>query len=112
MSNTRTTRPRPAPKKKAFDLDALEREGTKDPFVVRAGGREFTFPDPMEMDYQQAISFDPRDVDRLIRALLGEDYEAFVAVGMPVWKVAKLVEVLQEYYGLPQEGEDDASPTS
>jgi hypothetical protein len=108
MSNTRTTtRPKPAVKRsKIFDVDALEREVVHEPFVARVGGRDYTFPDPTDMDWQDAISLDPNDIVASFREWLGEDeYTEFAKHRMSLWKLVELAKAVQEHYGLTPEAE-------
>lgn len=112
MSNTRTTtRPKPAVKRsKIFDVDALEREVDRGPFVARIGGEEYVFPDPTDMDWQDASRVDANNVVESFKAWLGEDYERFAKHRMPVWKLIELFKAIQEHYGITDEdeGKDDA----
>lgn len=112
MSNTpRTTRPKPPVKKaKSFDLDALEREGAPEPFAAIIDGDQFIFNDPQEMDWQDAVAIGPNDVKPFLLASLGPDqYDDFMKKRMPLWKLMKLSEAVQQHYGMLPEGEEDAS---
>jgi hypothetical protein len=113
MSNTRTARPRTTTKPKvSLDLDTLEREGQpEEPFVTRLGGKEFTFSDPMETEWQDLVVISPQDTVAFLRALLGDQYADFAKHRMPFWKLAHLTRSVQEYYGMLNP-EGIASPTS
>jgi hypothetical protein len=112
MSNTRNTRPRAAAKPKvAIDMDKLEREGAPEElFVARVGGKEFTFADPMETEWQDLVVISPQDTILFLKALLGEQYTDFAKHRMPFWKLGQLVRAVQEYYGMIPEG--SASPNA
>jgi hypothetical protein len=109
MSNTQRARaPRP---KVDLDLDRLEREDAPDePFTSRAGGKEYTFADPMETEWQDLVIINPQDTIAFLKALLGDQYDDFRKHRMPFWKLGRLVRAVQEYYGMIPEG--NASPTS
>lgn len=107
-------RPTPIRSKADVDLDALEREVDKKPFTAKLGGEVFTFADPTDTDWRDARAVDPTDLDAMMRALLGDQFEAFEKHPLPVWKLAHLANQIQQHYGLTPEdlGESSASPTS
>lgn len=102
MSNTRSTaRPAKPRVKVSLDIDKLEREGApKELFVARAGGKEFTFADPMETEWQDLVVISPQDTVLFLQALLGDQYAEFAKHRMPFWKLSHLVRTVQEYYGM------------
>lgn len=114
MSNTRTTtRPKPLVKRsKVFDVDALEREVVHEPFVAKVGGREYVFPDPTDMDWQDAVSLDPNDIIESFRQWLGDDYDEFAKHRMQLWKLVELAKAIQEHYGITPETEGKDSESA
>jgi hypothetical protein len=117
-TNRSPQRPRtkpPVPRRKMFNVDQLEREVTHEPFVAIAGGEEFVFQDPTDIDWQYAVSLDPNDIVQAIRSWLGDDdYKRFEAHRMELWKLIELSKRIQEHYGLTpdSQGKDGDSPTS
>lgn len=98
-----------APKNDVFDLDALEREEIPEPFVARYGGKEFTFADPAEVDYAEftSLSMTPGGERRMLRLLLGEQFDDFMATPIKSWKMWALFKAWEEHYGLPGLGKAD-----
>lgn len=112
MSNTRSIKEAPSAKNKnVFDLDVLERDGAPRPFVAKLGGKEYTFADPFEMDWQVSEGIDQTDMVGSLKALLGDQYEDFCKHNLSVWKLQKLSDAVgkhyAKYYG--SQGEDSAS---
>lgn len=94
------------PASAVFDVDALQRDGTAEPFRFTLGGEDFTCADPDDMDWQVADALSADDVAGIMRATLGEQYAAFAKHPMPVWKLTALGKAVNEHYSL---GEDGAS---
>lgn len=95
-----------------LDLDALEREGTPGPFVVKLDGRPWTLADPQELDWKQLDRLGTVSAETDLRLLLGkEQFEEFRKISMPGWKFEKLMEAWRAHYGLGGPGEADASST-
>lgn len=100
-------------KKPTFDLDALEREGAKEPFVVQIGGERANFSDPQELDWQELVTMNTEDPHQFLRAVIApDDQDKFFNAHMPAWKLNKLVEAYMAHYGMPMPGEVDASSGS
>ena len=82
-----------------LDLDALQRPEAevKPPFVVNAGGRQITFTDPSEIDWQDLASLEvPADLFSV--AMDREDRRYFRELPMPGWKFNKLMESYYTHY--------------
>lgn len=99
--------------KSTFDLDALEREATPEPFTFAAGGKQFTAKDVDDNDWQDLVAAGD-DLDKLLPlALGGEQYAEFKKVrGVPAWKLVKLVQAMTEHYGIGNSGEGTGSSGS
>ena len=74
----------------------MRRREAPGPFVVRVGGEEFTFACPDG-------DFGPGDLRKVLRAMLGGQYEAFVRHKVPEWKMHALVEAGRIHYS-PRSG--------
>lgn len=86
---------------KVFDLDTLEREGARDPFVVRVGGAEVTFLDPQELDWQDLTGADQGDPKQFLGIVLGDkDRDIFFSERLPAWKLNELMKAYLKHYGL------------
>lgn len=84
-----------------LDLDTAERpkEDVKAPFVVKIGGRQVTFKDPAEIDWQDlAAASAPGDLIRV--SLSREDRVHLSEVNMPTWKFTKLMDAYYTHYDL------------
>src|SRR5688572_16634169 len=81
-----------------FDLDALDREGSPDPFVAKIAGRRIEFRDAMDIDWQDLALINS---DRaLFRRIVPEkDQEHFFAQAIPQWKVNQLAQAYRDHYG-------------
>ncbi|MFG3710883.1 hypothetical protein [Micromonospora sp. NPDC047730] len=95
----------------ALDLDTLEREGAKDPFTFRHGGKRFMMSDPQEIDWQKLLVALRDPVFFMTLALPADDREEFFSLDMPSWKMNRLVKAYSEHYGLPSPGEAAGSPS-
>lgn len=107
-------RQRPKARKGVFDIDALERDGSPELFVATVGGKEFTFHDPSESDWQDYSGIDMSNPEESLKLLLGDQYEAFKKIRLPLWKLNKLAEAVENHYAkfYGNQGEDNASSTS
>jgi hypothetical protein len=110
--NKRTTPPKT---KVSLDLDKLDAEGdAADPFTVRVNGNVFTFADPGDMDYFELTSTakTPEGEESLLRKVLGDQYDDFVAAGPTTRQVMKLFVAWRDHYGMLDPGEAPASVAS
>lgn len=85
----------------AINLDTVERpeEELKPPFVAAIGGKELTFLDAAELEWDDLAQMDsPEDFVRL--TLSDEDQETLYAAKLPGWKFGQLWEAYQRHYGL------------
>lgn len=98
------------PSEVSLDLDTLEKESDPGPFAFRAGGERFEVRDARDLDWQELLSVD-LGLDTL-RVALGDDWTRFKKVGLPAWKLDKVVDGYMRHYGLGSSGEDDASAGS
>lgn len=91
----------PLPGNITLDLDSIERDpkDTRPPFVVNVGGREVTFADPEEIDWQDL--YDVADPYGLLRvAVTPEDRSHILAQKMPTFKFEKLMQAYNQHFGL------------
>jgi hypothetical protein len=114
-SPQRPAKPKPAVRPKdVFDLDALEKGGEVKPFAVRLGGKTFLLSDPFDEDWQDAVLIDMHDIEGSLKPLLGDQYDDFKAIRMPMWKMKVLNDRMEahysQYYG--DQGEGPASSGS
>lgn len=92
-----------------FDLDALEREGTKDSFVVKVGGKSVTFRDPQDLDWQDVSELNADNPVDFVHAVVAkDDADHFFSCEVPAWKLNKLFEAYLDHYGITQPGEAPA----
>lgn len=99
------TRSTPAPRRVTLDLDALEREDSFEPFVVKAAGVAITLTDIRDLDWQVAASISPERLQHFFRSVVPEDqWETFIKAKFPRWKMEKLLNLYRDHYGLGDEG--------
>jgi len=110
MTTTKTDKPAGV----NLNLDTLESEGSKEPFVFVIGGRRFVVDDIEDHDWQDLLEFDATDAAASIRLMLGdEQYEAFHATrGVSMRKTKALLTAIQEHFGMGDLPEGGASPGS
>lgn len=102
------------PASKPFDLDALEREGTPEPFTFRAGGEKFTVTDMKERDWSD-LAETQDEPKSWMRLYLGDDFDRFAGLPhgtVPSWKLEQLVGAINAHFGVGEPGEDNASSGS
>jgi hypothetical protein len=84
-----------------LDLDELERDPkqVRPPFVTVIGGRQVTFSDPEDADWQDL--YDVADPYGLLRvAVTPEDRAHILEQKMPTWKFEKLMQAYNQHFGL------------
>lgn len=84
-----------------LDLDIEERDPkeVKPPFVVRIGGRDLTFADPADLDWEDLASVDvPSDLFRV--SLSREDRNFLYDQKLPTWKFSKLLDAYSTHYDI------------
>lgn len=86
-------------KKIALNLDEIERKNVKDPFVVVIGGKEITFLDPEDMDWEDLAALDSPG-DFVDMCTTDEDREHIYDQKLPAFKFKKLWESYQQHYDL------------
>lgn len=98
----------------SFDVDALEREDTPEPFTTKLGGRKFQLVDPAACSWEDLAIITSQPASFLAAAVGEKDREAFIeALGkLPTWKVNALSGAYREHFALTDSGEAGASPTS
>lgn len=100
------TRPTPIKSKQiALNLDAAERpdEEKRPPFVAVVGGKELTFVDAAELEWDDLAAMDsPHDFVQL--TLSEEDRDHLYAQKLEGWKFGMLWESYQRHYGLKNPG--------
>jgi hypothetical protein len=95
-----------------FDLDALERDDTAEPFRFTVAGQTFVFSAPGDVDWRFTEALERGSAVALVEALLGEEeYAAFHEIPLPAWKLNKLVEEWGRHNGV-ELGESAASSAS
>jgi hypothetical protein len=107
--NRRTTAPKT---KVSLDLDKLDAEGDAiEPFTARINGKVFTFADPGDMGYFDltSVARTPDGEESLLRKVLGDQYDDFVAAGPTTRQVMKLFTAWRDHYGMLDPGEALAS---
>jgi hypothetical protein len=101
------------PPKVALNLDTATREGDiPDPFVAVVGGKALTFGDPLDCDWQLLrAAYRTGDDYAFLTLVLDEaDYEHFLGLTYPAWKMQQLMRKYREHYKVEeQEGEAVAS---
>jgi hypothetical protein len=103
-----------------LDLDALDREHVrtlpvkKDPFVVLLGGKEIVFADPVELDASVLLLLFETPLRFFKGTLDSDDYKHMMDMfntpkKLPGYKMRALMEQYQDYYGLDDAGNVNAS---
>jgi hypothetical protein len=118
MASPRSTRPRagqrttprstplqkPRPQAQPFNLDALERDGDPGEFRFTLNGREFVLADPYDTEWQDTQRImelaSSSDLGALMQRLLGDQYEDFAAIHVPIWKLDMLAREWAEHFGV------------
>lgn len=92
-----------------FNLETVEVEAPKEPFVVGLpGGETIAMIEPDELDWQQLLDLD--DPVKFLRYAISEEDRAKLAKEkFSGKKFAALIEAYQEHFGLPQRGNGVAS---
>lgn len=101
-------------------LASLDAEAKPEPYVLGIGGKLISFPDPMELDFEESDRFlsEIRNMsdtgDFLRRWLSEEDYETFRKAKPTGRQVSVLIRRLLEHYELVlgDEGEGRTSGTA
>lgn len=85
----------------ALDLDAMEREGSTEPFEFLLQGNRYLLSDPTEVDWQDLLAAlgNPHMFFRLV--LPPDDYREFFSTKLPSWKMNRLMDKYTDHYGLP-----------
>lgn len=87
----------------AINLDKLEREGAKDPFVFRFEGERIETADIQEVDWQDLLiaTENPR---LLMRLIIPEEWqEKFFSAKLPSWKLNALMSAYFAHHGVDPE---------
>ncbi|MFE1089539.1 hypothetical protein ACFW5K_19835 [Streptomyces albidoflavus] len=100
----------------AFDLDTWISEAKREPFRFTLGGAAYSMVASAELDKSllTAVNLDApsaSDIQTLLRAGLGNQWEEFSAAPAPLAALGELFKRWQEHEGLPL-GESDASSDS
>ena len=110
-TNTRKTAASDKPSPVSLNLDVLEREDEREPFVFVLGGDRFVCRDIEDEDWQVLTRIDEDDPADTFKLLLGKDYEKFSKHELPLWKLKKLMESWREHTGALDMGESTALST-
>lgn len=94
----------------ALNLDTLEREGAKGPFIFTHAGRRWMMSDPQAVDWQKLLRALRDPVFFLHQVLPADDRDSFFDTEMPIWKLNALMSAYQQHYGLPEPGNASGSP--
>lgn len=96
----------------SLDLDALEKENPKAPFVVNAGGQAITFGDVRDLPWDE-LNETVQDPDEfMFKTLSDEDYKHFKALKIPGWKIETLMADYRSHFGIGTRGNGRGSRTS
>jgi hypothetical protein len=99
-----------------FNLDTLKPAADLSPFRVHFGGRRWTLKNMNELDAWELLTVasggDVAAVAGSLRLALGDQWDAFKALGMPQWKVMPLFRAWKEHSGDVDPGESSASSGS
>lgn len=106
--------------KPTLTLAALDAEAKPEPFIFGIGGKLITFPDPMELSFEESDSLlrelrTARDATSFLKKWLPEeDFEVFRAAKPTGRQVQSLLEHLLEHYELTMgdAGEERTSGTA
>ena len=93
-----------------IDLDAARRARKGEEHTVAFGGGEFTLPP--EPPFAVAPLAVEGDIDGMIKAMLGDQYEDFMTLKPSLLDVTTLLEQAFELYGFSDMGESLASAGS
>jgi hypothetical protein len=99
----------------AFDLDALVNESTKKPFTFKIDGKAFTLVDPMERDWKVIEELEEYAAGNRLKPVFEillldrKQYDAFLKLTMPTWKLIELLGAWQRHFGVSLGG-SPASP--
>jgi hypothetical protein len=93
-----------APKQKiALNLDTLEREDAKEPFIVVIDGEPMEFKDAADVEWDVLAEMDtPQEFFEV--CLDDEQRKRLYDSKLPAWKFRKLWEGYQTHYGLDDRG--------
>ncbi|MEV0445453.1 hypothetical protein AB0I84_08160 [Streptomyces spectabilis] len=100
----------------AFDLDVWVKEARQEPFRFTLAGNIFTMPAAGELDKSilNAVNVDnpsARDIESLLRAGLGDQWQRFDEIPVPLAALGELFRQWQKHEGAPV-GESGASSDS
>lgn len=99
-----------------FDLDIWVQEARREPFRFALAGQVFTMPAAGELDKSVLSSVNVEspsagDIEKLLRAGLGEQWAQFDAIPAPIAALGELFRQWQKHEGVPL-GESRASADS
>lgn len=102
----RSTAPSAAkPARVSLNLNELEKEDPREPFVVLMGDpeQEVTFIDSRDLDWE-VLETMAGPSDFMYNCLTGEDFEFVRSQHLPGWKINRLWEDYQAHFGLGSRG--------
>ncbi|EPD63181.1 hypothetical protein [Streptomyces sp. HGB0020] len=115
-STTKRTTRRPDDSPFDFNLDAVEPDEELKPFVVRFGGRRWTFQHMQDLDCWNLLDAASNgEVSAMLGAFrnaLGDQYEPFREVGLPQYKLRPLFQAWLKHCGLNEDGTPIGEPAS
>jgi hypothetical protein len=84
-----------------FDLDAEEKDpkDVKPPFVANVGGRKVSMISPDDVDWQDLLVME-NPVELLQYVISTEDLKHIKSLGIPGWKLGRLMDRYSEHFGL------------
>lgn len=107
-TSTPSTKRRPDDKPFDFNLDTVEPEQELLPFVVRFGGKRWTFAHLQALDCWDLLdSAREGEIGAMLgafKAALGDQHDAFREVNMPQFKLKALFAAWQKHCGLAEDG--------
>jgi len=90
--------------KPTINLDVAEREKTHKPFVATIEGKNYTFLDAREVDWQLLLANYQDPAALLSIVVREEDQEEFFKLTIPWWKIDLLSKAYERHFGLADEG--------
>lgn len=94
-----------------FDLDALQRTETREPFAFKTAGQTFHLATPEDLDWHHQATFAEGDPVTVISLLLGDEFADFDRLTLPGWKIEQLLWAWAKHNGISVP-ESEASSTS
>lgn len=95
----------------SLDLDALDREGAPEPFVIKHGGKRIVMIDPHELDWRDLMDALTQPRKFFDICMSPSDAKKFAETKLPGYKLQALMNGYMEHHGIPSSPEAAALPT-